>query len=152
MIYCLVMQKKNGLIKKIRLISKFLTSHTVWQTLAIHILHNISRNKDNQTMKFGQEIKYNRSIFLQKSWWKSIVHNLSYIKNKLYKTLDYCSRDRLKFDFSENALGIISPPNFMYYFSRRLFLTLYSINWPSFIVWLPLLLEMFANMCIAIAC
>ena len=31
-------------------------------------------------------------------------------------------------------------------------LKLYSINWPSFIVWLPLLLEIFGNMCIAIVC
>ena len=29
---------------------------------------------------------------------------------------------------------------------------IYSINWPSFIVWLPLLLEIFGNMCIAIVC
>ena len=29
---------------------------------------------------------------------------------------------------------------------------LYSINWPSFIVWLPLLLEVLGNMCIAIIC
>ena len=31
-----------------------------------------------------------------------------------------------------------------------MFLMLYSINWPNFIVWLPLLLEILGNMCIAI--
>ena len=31
-------------------------------------------------------------------------------------------------------------------------LKLYSINWWSFIFWLPLLLEIFGNMCIAIVC
>ena len=37
------------------------------QTIAIHILPNISQSKDNQTMKFGQLIEYNnRNIFLQK--------------------------------------------------------------------------------------
>ena len=37
------------------------------QTIAIHILLNISQSKDNQTMKFGQLIEYNKSIiFLQK--------------------------------------------------------------------------------------
>ena len=37
------------------------------QTIAIHILPNISQSKDNQTMKFGLLIKYNkRNIFIQK--------------------------------------------------------------------------------------
>ena len=34
------------------------------QTIAIHILPNISQSKGNQTMKFGQLIEYNkRDIF-----------------------------------------------------------------------------------------
>ena len=37
------------------------------QTIAIHILPNISRSKNNQAMKFGQSVEYNRNIFLQKS-------------------------------------------------------------------------------------
>ena len=49
---------KNGLIRKIRLISKFMTSHSGQQTISIHILPNISRSKHNQTMKFGQLIEY----------------------------------------------------------------------------------------------
>ena len=41
------------------------------QTIAIHILPNISRSKDNQTMKFGQLIECNmRSTFLEKSYIK----------------------------------------------------------------------------------
>ena len=41
------------------------------QTITLHILPNISRNKDNQTMKFGQLIEYNmRNIFLEKSFTK----------------------------------------------------------------------------------
>ena len=37
------------------------------QTIAIHVLPNISQNKGNQTMKFGQQIEYNkRNIFYQK--------------------------------------------------------------------------------------
>ena len=37
------------------------------QTIAIHILPNISQSKGNQTMKFGQLIEYNmKNIFLQK--------------------------------------------------------------------------------------
>ena len=59
---------KNGLIRKIRLISKLTKSQLGKQTIAIHILPNISRSKANQTTKFGQLIGYNtRNIFLEKS-------------------------------------------------------------------------------------
>ena len=59
--------RKNGLIRKISLTSKFMTSRPGLQTIAIHILPNISQSKGNQTMKFGQLIEYNkRNIFLQK--------------------------------------------------------------------------------------
>ena len=44
-----------------------MTSQTGLETIAIHILSNISQSKGNQTMKFGQLIEYNkRNIFLQK--------------------------------------------------------------------------------------
>ena len=41
------------------------------QTIAIHILHNISRSKGNQAMKFGLLIKYSVRKILQKSYGKS---------------------------------------------------------------------------------
>ena len=41
------------------------------QTIAIHILPNISRSKGNQKMKFSQLIQYDmRNIFLEKSYTK----------------------------------------------------------------------------------
>ena len=41
------------------------------QIITIHILLNISRNKSNQTMKFGQLIEYNmKNIFREKSYTK----------------------------------------------------------------------------------
>ena len=41
------------------------------QTIAIHVLPNISRSKSNQTMIFGQLIEYKmRNIFLEKSYTK----------------------------------------------------------------------------------
>ena len=41
------------------------------QTIAIHILPNISQSKGNKTMKFGQLIEYNKgNIFLQKLFRK----------------------------------------------------------------------------------
>ena len=58
--------RKNRLIRKIRLTSKFMTSLADLHTIAIHILPNMSRSKGNQKMKFGQLIKYNKKkIFLQ---------------------------------------------------------------------------------------
>ena len=43
-----------------------MTSQPGLQTIAIHILPNISQSKGNQTMKSGQLIEYNkRNIFLQ---------------------------------------------------------------------------------------
>ena len=123
--------RKNGLIRKISLTSKFMTSQPGLQTIAIHILPNISQSEGNQAMKFGQLIEYNRIIFLQKLsriWgeetssrplfikkkkhnmrWKQVVCSvvsiyfdtpqLAVSKNKLYKTLDYWSRDILNFNF-----------------------------------------------------
>ena len=44
-----------------------MTSQPDLQTIAIHILPNISQSKNNQTMKCGQLIEQNkRNIFLQK--------------------------------------------------------------------------------------
>ena len=41
------------------------------QTISVHILPNISRNKGNNKMKFGQLIEFNmRKISLEKSYTK----------------------------------------------------------------------------------
>ena len=82
----------------------------------------------------------------------SIFLNLPYNEDKLYETLDYWSWDVLNFNFSEKGLGLVSPPHFVYDFSRKMFLMLHYINWPSFIVWVPSLLEILGNMCITIVC
>ena len=59
--------RKNGLIRKIRLTSKFMTSQPGLQTIGKQILPNISQNKGNHAMKFSQLIELNiRNIFLQK--------------------------------------------------------------------------------------
>ena len=58
---------KNGLMRKIRLTSKLMTSQPGSQTIAVHILRDISQSEGNQNMKFGQLVEYSkRSIFLQK--------------------------------------------------------------------------------------
>ena len=58
----------------------------------------------------------------------------------------------LNLDFLDKDLGIVSPAYFAYDLSAKMFLMLYSIIWPIFIVWLPLLLEILCNMCIATVC
>ena len=86
-----------------------------------------SRSKSNQAMKFGQLIEYiKRNSFLQKScrkWGREISSRSFLVFNKalnevqvacslllihfdkLYKTLNYWSRDMLNFDFLDKGLG-----------------------------------------------
>ena len=65
----LVMNKKSLIRGK--LYSKFMTSQTAKQRVAIHILFNISWSKGNKKIKFGPLIEYNmRNIFLEKSYPK----------------------------------------------------------------------------------
>ena len=53
----------------IRLISEFISSQFRKQTISMQMLLDISRNKGNQTIKFGQLIEYKmRNIFLEK-WY-----------------------------------------------------------------------------------
>ena len=64
---------KNGLIRNIRLISRFMTSQPGYQTIAVHILTNIPRGKGNQAMKFGLLVENNmKNIFLEKSYTKFV--------------------------------------------------------------------------------
>ena len=43
------------------------------------------------------------------------------------------------------------PVSFSAWFLKKIFLLFYSINWPNFIVWLPLIRKILGNMCIVIA-
>ena len=58
-------------------ILKFITSQPGLQTIAMHILPNISRSKGNQKMKFGQLIEYNlRNSFVEKSYTKCAAQTI----------------------------------------------------------------------------
>ena len=46
-------------MRKIRLISKFIMSQSGKLIITINILHNISRSKGNQTIKYSQFIEHN---------------------------------------------------------------------------------------------
>ena len=89
--------QKNGLIRKTRLISKFMTLQPGKQRIAIHLLFNISRSKCYQTVKFGQLIQeclieYNmKNNFLEKSYTKSDRETIPRPfskKSKLSRSLD----------------------------------------------------------------
>ena len=68
---------KNGLIKKIRSLSRFMTSQPGKETILIYVMSNISRSQGNQTMKFGQLIEHKlRNIFFLKSctkWVRKLI-------------------------------------------------------------------------------
>ena len=51
---------------------------------------------------------------------------------------------------ARRVLGLVSLRHFLHDFWRKIFLLSYSINWPNFIAWFPLLQEIIDNMSIAI--
>ena len=60
------------------LIAKSMASQPGPQTVGIRILHNISRRKGNQAMKFSQLIEYNmRTIFVEKSYTKCAADTIT---------------------------------------------------------------------------
>ena len=59
---------EKRLDKKAKVTPRSMTSQTGQQTIAMHVLLDISRSKGNQAMKFGQLKEYKvTNIFLQKS-------------------------------------------------------------------------------------
>ena len=78
--------KKDGLIRKIWIFPKSITSQPSKDTVAVHIWPNISRSKGNLTRIIYQLIKYNlRSIFL-KNHSQNLVEKLfqdPFLKTKI---------------------------------------------------------------------
>ena len=68
------------------------------------------------------------------------------------QTSDCWSRDIPNFDLLKKGLVLVFLPCAARNFSRKIFLFLYAINWPIFIVRLSLLLEISSTMCILIVC
>ena len=102
---------------------------------------------------------FQKNFTLGKSKWSpdrfyfiSIAVKLACIRNKLFITLHYSSRDMLNLDFLDKVLRIVSPAHFVYDFSTKLLLVIYSTNWPKRIAFFSLLPEILGCMCIAIAC
>ena len=104
----LVMKRKELKIRKIWLISKFMTSQPGKQTITMHILPNISRSKGNQTTKFGSLIQYIKRNILQKIMQKvregdSFQTSFSFLKS--LQLFLFCSLISIYFDSSQ--LGIL---------------------------------------------
>ena len=78
--------QRNSVVRKIKLISKFMTSQPGKQTIAIHILCNISGREDNQRPRPGQLIEYNiRSTFLEILYTK--CGGETFMQSKLLQSL-----------------------------------------------------------------
>ena len=56
----------------------------------------------------------------------------------------------INLNFSEKSLGPVFPPHSTYDVSRKIFLRLYYIDWPNFIVWLTLFFKILGNVCVTI--
>ena len=78
-------------MRKLRLISKFITSQTGQQRIAIQISSIISRSKSIQTITFGQLIEHNMKNVFLKSFTQNMVEKLfpdRFIYKKLNINLD----------------------------------------------------------------
>ena len=76
-----------------------------------------------------------------------IALNLAYNKNKLYRMI----QRQVQFLFFRKESGNSYSTTFCVWFFNKMLPILNSINWPNFTAWLPFLLEILDNMCIAIA-
>ena len=149
---------------------------TTWLTIAIHILTNISRSKDNQAMKFGQLIVHNlRNISVEKSYTKCDGETIPWPfikKSKLSISLDQyssfiyfifivCQVEDYQKGLKLSCISLAFASNkafskiiciiFCMIFEEKYF-SCCSFTWPIFNVWLRLLRAILANMCIIILC
>ena len=177
--------RKNGLIKKIRLTSKpgletiaihilpSISESKDSQTMKLGQL--IEYNKRGTFFKNYAENEAGRLVWdLFLFFWKSLIWgeskwsaakfryisialNLQYNESKLYKTLDYWSRDMLNFNFSEKGLGLVSPPHFVNDFWKKCFscylLLIYQISLSDCLYfwryWTICALKLFVNQAVA---
>ena len=77
------------------------------------------------------------------------IFTWTYNQNKRYNISDCWYRDMLNFDFLSMGLGLTFPPHLCAWFFKK-GISHIIFNWPKFIVWLPLLLEILGNMCVAV--
>ena len=113
--------------------------------------------KSHEEYKVGGLAPDQFFVFFQKSFtWPNCLELSFNIFNSVQLghkiKIDCTSRDMLNFNVLEKNLGIVSLSHSVYDFWEKMVLVFYSINWPSFLFWLPLLCGILGNMCIAISC
>ena len=147
----------------------------------MHILPNISRSKSNETIRFCGLIAIpsfknnaenetgrlvpNLFLFLKKALFrqKQVINTLVLIYFSSSWLRHTIKTNCIKFqtvdpEILEKSPGLVSPhhifptPYFPYGFSTKVFLILYSINLPNFIVWLLLHFEILGIICIRVIC
>ena len=97
----------------------------------------------NWAYLWTNSLKFNTACFYCiPSWGLS-----KYIETKLQTTLFFHVK---LFENTKRGFELVSLPHFLHYFWRKIFILLYSINWPNFIVWLPSLRKILGNKCIVI--
>ena len=146
------LRRKNGFIRKMRLISRFTTSQPGQRIIA---------TLQFQIMKFGQLMEYSM-IKLNKCSDQEVKVSYSllllYVKLRAIEVYWSCKplvllRLKFFFFFKKKRSGISLPSSFCAWFLKEIFLfLLHSVNWPTFIVWLSLLCEILGNMYIVIVC
>ena len=128
--------RKNGLIRKTRLVSKFIDPQLGKQIITIHILPNTSRSKDRlwnlvNLKNITRETIFSRNHAENHALYEVKESGLRYILitlNLAYRNKLQNFRGSFNFDFLEMVSGIVSPPYFVNDSSRKIFLMLYSIN------------------------
>ena len=83
---------------------------------------------ENKPRRLVPDLYEVKASGLQLSFNSFIALNLQYNKNKLYKTSNYGTIDTLNFNLPEKCLELASRPHFLFDFSIKIFLELYSIN------------------------
>ena len=112
--------------------------------------------------------KVSKSLLKNKNWASFWINSLNnemacclFCISKLRTTNLYWKQDAdhlflpLKVFFKKKTkrnTGLVSLPHFLHDFWKKICLMLCFINWPRFIVWLPLRLEILRKMCIIITC
>ena len=118
---------KNGLIRKIRWTSKFMASQPGKQVITIHILPKISRSK----VSYSLFLLYAKLRAINRYWSQAADH-LLIPHVKLFLKI-------------KRGRELVSLPHFLHDFWRKIFILLYSMNWPNFIVWLPYFVRYWAT-------
>ena len=111
----------------------------------------------NHTSNVAEQL-FPDSFLKNQNWVYLWINNLKFYTICFYCMLIWgvlkCSAFILYICFflKKRGLELVSLPYFLHGLWWKIFLLLYSINWSNFIVWLPLICEMFSSMCFAIVC